>query len=217
MKIKWLGHACFLITTKGGIRIITDPYQSGAFGNAIRHEQVNMEADIVTVSHKHLDHGYIDNIRGDFVKLDKPGLFEIEGVLIEGLKTYHDPEGGRLRGENIIFKFFADGVSVCHFGDIGHIPDEMILKKIGEIDVALIPVGGTFTIDNGQASKIVELLNPKITVPMHYRSARCLLNIDTVDPFLEGKQGVEEISGSDYEIIDGDLRGKRILILSAAL
>ncbi len=200
MEIKWLGHACFLLEADNGIRLITDPYESGAFSGAIGHRPVTERADIVTVSHYHLDHCHADDVKGDYKLIDKSGTYNIEGVHIEGVKSWHDNNEGKVRGKNIIFKISMDNLNVCHFGDLGHILDEEALDSIRPVDIALIPVGGTFTIDSSEAVSIINMLDPKVTIPMHFKNDRCSLDIDSLDGFIDMFKNALRPSGSTFSI-----------------
>ena len=165
MKIKWYGQSCFLITSSNGTKIITDP-----FDEKIGYILPEVNADIVTTSHDHMDHNNIKSMRGNFIHYCSIGKFVKNGIEINGIETYHDNSNGSKRGKNIIFKFNVDGINVCHCGDLGHILTEDQLSKIGKVDILLIPVGGTFTTNAKEASEVVGQLNPSITIPMHYRT-----------------------------------------------
>ncbi len=213
VKVKWLGHACFEIKGET-VTIVTDPHD----GTSLNIPRPKAEADIVLVSHTHFDH--MDGIK--FVKrpdaeeiVAKTGEMEIKGVKIKGIKSYHDKSMGRQRGENVIYVFEVDGVRFCHLGDLGHILTDEQVREIGEVDVLLIPVGGTFTIDAREASEIIEMLKPKIVIPMHYKIKGLNLPISGVEEFIADKKNVEKISGSEVEITKENLPGEtKIIVLS---
>ncbi len=169
MEIKYLGHSSFLIKTKTA-KIVTDPFDPGMVG--IKFPKT--EADIVTVSHSHKDHNQEKNVSGvngiSPLLIDMPGEFEKMGVRIFGFQTFHDKKQGSERGENIIYKFEAEGLSVLHCGDLGVVPEESFLETIGEVDILLVPVGGIFTIDSEEAFQLVKKVEPAIVIPMHYNS-----------------------------------------------
>ena len=218
MEIKWLGHACFLLEAESGLRLITDPYQSGAFGGAIGYGPVSEMADIVTVSHDHLDHGYTDDIKGAFTLIDKSGIYENSGIRIEGFDSWHDQSDGKLRGKNIIFKIEIDNIAICHLGDLGHKLDKETLESIKPVDVALVPVGGNFTIDSEEAASVVASLGPRLTIPMHYRNDKCQLEIDYVDAFIEDRDSVPGSSSSTLKIDKESLSGgSKVQVLTPAL
>lgn len=163
MVIKYLGHASFLIKTKDA-RVVTDPFDSKMVGLKFP----KTEADIVTLSHHHADHDKADLVNGDKLVLDWPGEYEKKGVRVFGFKSYHDKEQGAKRGENILYKFEAESISLLHCGDIGVVPDQELLDEIGDIDILFVPVGGFYTIDATEAQEVVKSIEPSIVVPMHY-------------------------------------------------
>ena len=167
MEIKYLGHSSFLIKTKTA-KVVTDPYDSEMVGLKFP----KTEADVVTVSHSHKDHNQIKNVSGingvDPLIIEMPGEFEKMGVRIFGFQSYHDKTKGSERGENILYKFEAEGLSVLHCGDLGVIPEESFLETIGEVDILMVPVGGFYTIDADEAVQLVKRIEPAIVIPMHY-------------------------------------------------
>lgn len=183
MKIKWLGHACFLLTSEAGTKIMTDP-----FDDSVGYPVPNEEADIVTTSHDHFDHSYIKAVKNPkdekFLHINSPGRYSRNDIIITGVSTYHDQAEGKNRGRNVVFVIDIDGLRVCHCGDLGHIPDSRQIAEIGHIDVLLAPVGGTFTINAKEACQVVSLLKPSVTVPMHYKTPALRFNLDGVDKFL---------------------------------
>jgi L-ascorbate metabolism protein UlaG (beta-lactamase superfamily) len=165
VRIKWLGHACFLIETADGTRIVTDP-----FNEEVGYPLPAVEAEIVTVSHQHFDHNAVAVVRGRPHVVQEPGEHRLGTITIKGVSTFHDAEQGAKRGANVVFVIEADGLRICHLGDLGHLLNEEQLRRIGRVDVLLVPVGGTFTIDAGQAAETVAALRPRIAVPMHYKT-----------------------------------------------
>lgn len=167
MEIKYLGHSSFLIKTKTA-KVVTDPYDSEMVGLKFP----KTEADIVTVSHQHGDHNQVKNVlRLNGVAplvIDMPGEFEKMGVRIFGFQSYHDKTKGRERGENILYKIEAEGISVLHCGDLGVIPEEIFLETIGDADILMVPTGGFYTIDSDEAVQLVKKIEPAIVIPMHY-------------------------------------------------
>lgn len=178
MKIKWLGHACFLITTTGGIRIVTDP-----FNEEVGYPLPHVEADIITVSHQHFDHSAVSVVGGRPQVVEGPGEHRLEGVSVRGVSTFHDKEEGRKRGTNTVFVIAVDGLNVCHLGDLGHLLSPEQVSLIGPVDVLLIPVGGTYTIDAWEAAETVAALRPRVVIPMHYKTDYINFPITGVDEF----------------------------------
>ena len=164
MKIKWLGHAAFLITSDSGTRIITDPYKPA---DDLKYGKIGESADIVTVSHDHFDHNNAAAVKGS-PRVIK-GTTEAKGIKFKGIPTHHDEAGGKQRGNNIIFCFEVDGIRVCHLGDLGHPLDDKQVAEIGKVDIVLTPVGGNFTIDARVATEVCDKLTPRVIIPMHYR------------------------------------------------
>jgi L-ascorbate metabolism protein UlaG (beta-lactamase superfamily) len=201
MKIKWLGHACFLLTSEAGTRIITDP-----FDNQVGYPVPNEEANIVVTSHDHFDHNYIKAVKnpkdGVYLHISSPGRYSRNGIIITGVSTFHDQAEGRKRGRNVVFVIDIDGLRVCHCGDLGHIPDARQAAEIGRIDILLLPVGGTFTVNAKEAYQVVNLLKPSVTVPMHYKTPEISFNVDGVDKFLSeaGLSGRTDIYAHKREI-----------------
>ncbi|MFQ5875176.1 MAG: MBL fold metallo-hydrolase, partial [Dehalococcoidia bacterium] len=156
MEITWYGHSCFRLRGKAAT-VVTDPY-SGNYGYTLPR----IRADIVTISHHHPDHDYARGIKGNPKVIEGPGEYEIRGVFITGIPTFHDRRRGRDRGSNTVFLFDIDDLRVCHLGDLGHVLDQSQVEALGDIDVLLIPVGSVYTINAAQAADVVSLLEPKI-------------------------------------------------------
>ena len=197
MKIKWYGHASFLITSDQGIKIITDPYESGAYGGQLAYGKINDKADIVLVSHDHADHNDVKSLPGSPQVIKGSGSKTVKGILIKGIPTYHDPSKGSERGANTIFTFSVDGIQVCHLGDLGHLLNEKELAEIGSADVLLIPVGGYFTIDPKEATRVLEQIKPKVLIPMHFKTEKCGFPIAPVEDFLKGKPNTKRSKASE--------------------
>ncbi len=210
MRITWFGHACFGLASDSGVTIITDP-----FDESVGYELPDAQADIVTVSHQHFDHNYVQGVPGNPEVVSEAGNFCIKGIPIKGINSYHDDQNGSKRGTNIIYVFDIDGIRVCHLGDLGHVLAKEQVEQIGEVDVLLIPVGGTYTIDANGAASVVSSLKPSIAIPMHYKTDRIGFPIDGVDKFLQAAGGGTYIDGCTLEVKKQDVEGKetRILVL----
>ncbi|MCX7965372.1 MAG: MBL fold metallo-hydrolase [Syntrophorhabdaceae bacterium] len=197
MKIKWYGHAAFNLTTEDGVRIIIDPYLSGAFGGALSYGKIQDEADIVLTSHDHDDHNYTKDIKGKFVIVNSAGQTSIKGINIRAIPSFHDPSKGNERGKNLIFVIEAEGLKVTHVGDLGHTLGKDTIKEIGAIDILLVPVGGFYTIDPKEATKVMEDLKPAVTIPMHFKTEKCNFPIVSVDEFIKNKKHVKKLNTSE--------------------
>ena len=213
MKIKWLGHASFLITSDSGTRIITDPYttrQDLAYG------EIKESADIVTVSHEHGDHNNVAAVGGNPEVVR--GTTEVKGIKFKGIPTYHDDAKGSKRGNNTMLCFEVDGVKVCHLGDLGHPLSDEQVNELGEMDVLLIPVGGFYTIDATTASQACDQLKPRVIIPMHFKNNKCNFPISGVDEFIKGKSNVTQPDASEVEFKAGELPAPaQIMVLKPAL
>jgi len=187
MDITWLGHSCFRIRGAHATAI-TDPYSPD-----LGYSLGKPTARIVTVSHQHPGHSYVQGIDGKPKLVTGPGEYEISGVLIIGMATFHDGEEGRRRGKNTAYLIEVDEVSVCHLGDLGHVLSTEQVEEVGNVDVLLLPVGGVSTINAPMAAEVVRQLEPKVVVPMHYRTEALARELEPVDRFLK-EMGVKEVN-----------------------
>ncbi len=195
MKIKFIGHACFLIETQG-LKIMTDPYDKSLpydFPDGI-------EVDIVTVSHDHFDHSATNRVKVKREILKDPTDKEIEEVKFKSKSFYHDEEMGKRRGKNALFLIEGEGIKILHCGDLGHIPNEKEISEFKNIDIILIPVGGYFTIDAKKADEVIKILNPKIVIPMHYKTKKLDFPIAPLDEFLKNKESIHKLNSLELEI-----------------
>ena len=179
MKITYLGHSCFCFEAKDGTKLITDPYTRVGY-----ELPSGLTADIVLVSHGHFDHAYLNAIGGTPTVLTEAGDYMLKGIAVKGIDTWHDPKQGALRGKNVVFQFTVDGITFCHFGDLGEGYSDKTAQAVSGADVWLIPVGGTYTIDATQAKEYADKLCPKLVIPMHYRPADGGLDIASIGDFL---------------------------------
>jgi L-ascorbate metabolism protein UlaG (beta-lactamase superfamily) len=163
MEITYLGHSSFKIKGKTAT-VITDPFDSKMVG--LKYPRIS--ADIVTVSHSHGDHNKTDLIDDCKKVIEGPGEYEVMGVSIIGLRTWHDGKKGDERGNNTIYVFEIDGLRVVHLGDLGHELGNETMEMLGSVDVLMIPVGGFFTISVTQACDLVRNIESKIVIPMHF-------------------------------------------------
>jgi L-ascorbate metabolism protein UlaG (beta-lactamase superfamily) len=217
MKVKWLGHACFLLTSDSGLRIITDPYTTGVFG--LEYAPPAETADIVTVSHDHADHNNVAAVKGNPQVVQGVGSHQAKGIQFKGVATAHDESSGKERGANTIFCFALDDINVCHLGDLGHDLSDQTVADIGDVDVLLIPVGGNFTIDAPVADVVCKKLSPRVIIPMHFKNARCpSFPVAGVEDFTQARQQVKTIAGSEIELKKEQLpSGAETMVLKPAL
>jgi L-ascorbate metabolism protein UlaG (beta-lactamase superfamily) len=179
MDITWYGHSCFRLSDRG-VTVVTDP-PSDDMG----YERPRIRADVVTISHEHPGHNNRIGFRGGPKFFGGPGEYEVKGVFITGIATYHDGRKGASRGRNTVFLFEFDGVTICHLGDLGHVPTQAEVEALSSVDVLLIPVGGVNTIDPSKASEVISLIEPLLVVPMHYKTPVEKAKLQTVDKFLK--------------------------------
>ena len=180
MELTWLGHACFRLKNRD-TTIILDPYGPNS-GYPSRNFG---EADVVTVSHNHAAHDNVGAVSKQRLVISGPGEYEVAGVLITGVRTFHDAMRGAERGANTAFVFEMDELRICHLGDLGHVPTPQQAEALSGAEILLIPVGGHTTIDAAAAAEVVSLLEPRISVPMHYRVDGSTVDLDPLDAFLK--------------------------------
>lgn len=218
MKIQFLGHSSFLIVTRAGTRIVTDPFDPADHVGRLDYKPFNQPADIVTVSHGHADHGKPEIVKGSPIVIRGDGKFAAREVEFLGVATYHDESSGAQRGRNTVYVIQVDGLRVAHLGDLGHVLTADQATEIGLVDVALTPVGGFYTIDAPKAAKVAEQIGAKIIVPMHFRNRQCSLPIADVEEFLRGKPNVIRQESSVLEVAAETLPSQpQIVVLEPAL
>jgi len=204
VKVTWLGHACFLFQSAEGKRVIIDPFDART-----GYPKIRAAADVVVVTHEHFDHNAVGEVSGRPAVLREPrGRKSAAGIEFLGVKTYHDTQQGRQRGENTVVVFEVDGVRFCHAGDLGEALSPDQVRRIGRVDVVMLPVGGFFTLDLADANRVVAQLKPKVAIPMHYRTrytAPGLRMLAGVGGFLRGKKNVRMIKGSQVTVSSAGL------------
>ncbi len=187
MEITWLGHSCFRLRGKGAT-VVTDP-----FDKTSGYHLGKITADIVTVSHDHPQHSFVSGIGDEPKVLRGPGEYEIAGVFIYGIKTFHDSDKGQTRGKNTAYLMEIDDIKVCHLGDLGHVLSVGQIEELSDAEVLLIPVGGVSTIGASAAAEIVNLIDPKLVIPMHYKTEAVKMELEPLDKFLK-EMGIKELS-----------------------
>ncbi len=200
MKINWYGHSAFHIVTDQETSIIIDPYKPGAFNNALTYGPIKDKADVVITSHDHEDHNYTKDIPGEYALIKEAGTYEIKDLKIKTIATFHDPSEGKERGDNLVSIIKADNMVLVHLGDLGHNLNNALLKEIGKVDILLLPVGGLFTIDAAEATELMNVVKPVITIPMHYKTQKCGFPIAPPEDFINGKNNIRKLDHSDVSI-----------------
>jgi L-ascorbate metabolism protein UlaG (beta-lactamase superfamily) len=218
VKLTYYGHSSFLLEAADGTRVILDPYRAGAYNGAFRYDAITDTADAVIATHTHDDHGAVDEIPGHPQTLVHPTSATVGSLEITGVGVAHDDEGGRSRGKNTIVVVDDGDVRLAHLGDLGHLLDASTVAAIGRVDVLLVPVGGFFTIDHKQAAQVVDSLEPRIVIPVHYKTPKVDFPISDAEPFLAAQGIVERKTSSTIEITRATLPAKRVTyLLPAAL
>lgn len=187
MLITWIGHSCFKIQTKSKnstlnpqeVMLITDPYDPSLTGI----KMPKLQADIVTISHNHGDHAYLSAIKGEPFVIDSVGEYEIKNNYIIGVKSFHDKTEGKDRGENIIYIIEAEGLRLAHLGDLGHKLTDRQLEFVKDVDILFVPIGGILTIDAKDAVEIISQVEPRIIIPMHYKTKGVKIKLDSIEKF----------------------------------
>lgn len=180
MQLEWLGHSSFLITDDRGDAIVTDPYKTEDVG--VRFPAISCKT--LLISHDHFDHNYVDGVNGVTRMITATGATEEGDFAINGIGSFHDDKHGSLRGPNVIYRIEADGVTVCHMGDIGEPVTDALVNEIGKVNVLLIPVGGIYTVDAKGAKAYVDKIKPDVVIPMHYGVPGYVIEFDGVEEFL---------------------------------
>jgi L-ascorbate metabolism protein UlaG (beta-lactamase superfamily) len=213
MRITYFGHSCFLVEAEDSTRVILDPYLHGAFNGAVMYGPVDEPADVVLASHEHDDHSATGTIPG------KPRVFvhpvgeRVGSVRIIGIEVAHDEAGGKQRGKNTISILDDGDLRLVHLGDLGHVLDTATVKKIGPVDILMVPVGGHFTIDYKAAAAVVDALAPLVVIPMHYKTPKVDFPIAPVDAFLGTQKTVQHNPGPTLEITRATLPAERTVIV----
>lgn len=187
MEITWLGHACFRLRGKEGT-ILTDPYGPGLGLNLGKPT-----ADVVTVSHPSENHAHVAAVQGNPKIIDGPGEYEVHGLAITGIQTQRFDESGKPIGINTAYLYEMDDLVICHLGDLSRKLTESEAEAMPGIDVLLVPVGGLSTLNASQAAEVISQLEPRLVVPMHFKTEGTKLELEPVDRFLRemGAAGVQ--------------------------
>lgn len=224
LTIRWFGQSFFQLVTTTGTRIVIDPHAIEQYPRNI------VPADLVLITHPHLDHATLNPIenrekakvlegvkvngrRQDWNPIDE----KFKDVQVYSLGTYHDKDSGMSRGRNTVFILEVDGLRICHLGDLGHELSERQLKTIGTVDILMIPVGGTYTLNGTDAKKVVAQIKPRrYIMPMHY-GTKVYDDLLGPDEFLEGQKNVERKPATNELVIDPNEKASeepKIVLLS---
>ncbi|HEV2106756.1 MAG TPA: MBL fold metallo-hydrolase [Thermomicrobiales bacterium] len=165
-EFRWFGHNCFRIRAREAT-ILTDPV-----GKPTGYALPKQSADLITISHDHPGHANLAAVKPDFHSVTGPGEYEIHGVFITGIRTYHDAVRGAERGYNTVYIMEVEGMVICHLGDLGHPMTDDQAEAMTNVDVLLVPAGGGTVIDQERAAEVVAQLQPKIVIPMQFATPK---------------------------------------------
>lgn len=180
MVITWYGQSCFKIQS-GELVIVIDP-----FSKDLGLTPPRFRSDILLVTHEHYDHANTESLSGEPFLISGPGEYEVKGVYIRGVETYHDTSQGRKFGMNTAYRIECEEITLLHLGDFGEeTVRDKTLEEIGDVDVLMIPVGGTYTIDAEEAAKIVKQIEPRFVIPMHYKIPGLKISLESAELFLK--------------------------------
>jgi len=196
MKVIWHGHSCFEIISDG-MTVVTDPHD----GKYLGIKPPVASADVVLMTHDHQDHSSSHTIKGTHTDvLARNGKFNTGGKNFEGFPTFHDSEEGIRRGGNTMYRFTADGISICHCGDLGDIPDEEVMEAIHKTDILMVPAGEVYTMESEKMVRFIKKVEPKIVIPMHYSVPGVSIPLRPVEPFLKFLRYPVENVGKEMDI-----------------
>lgn len=215
MLIEWIGHSCFYITTKDGKTIMIDPYD-----NTIGLKVPEKTSDILLITHDHFDHynhEYVDGLKHGYTLIKEAGDYIVCGIKIKGIDLFHDEQEGKLRGKTLAFLIEADGMRLLHMGDVGAMPPDSFFETVGKIDILMIPIGGTYTVDAKGALNIMDRIHANITIPMHYLTPGLKLDIAGSHDFLarasSREYDVSRIGGGLFDITSDSLKKRNRIVV----
>lgn len=185
MNITWHGYSCFRIQEQNrdrDVTLVTDPYAPEGGKKMPR----GLSADIITISHDHPRHNHVEAVGGNPFIIDSPGEYEIKEMYVSGVATYHDKVEGKEKGKNVIYYINADGLHLLHLGDLNHPLEEKHMEELHEIDVLFVPVGGGGDVLTAkQAAEVVSQIEPRLIIPMHYKTAGFCPKCDPIEAFIK--------------------------------
>ncbi|MEK7579966.1 MAG: MBL fold metallo-hydrolase [Patescibacteria group bacterium] len=208
MTITWYGHSCFRLENKD-VSVLIDPFSS-----EIGLRPPKIKDTFVLVSHDHYDHNNIEGMPEESFLAKGPGEYEAKGIFVKGIQSFHDKSQGKERGSNTIYVIRIEDMSVVHLGDFGEgkLSEEQI-EKIGDPDILMIPIGGTYTINYKEAVEAVHEIEPKIVIPMHYKIQGLKIDIEGPEKFLKEISLTPEKAEKVYKIQKKNLPVEEIKVI----
>ncbi|MDP2910644.1 MAG: MBL fold metallo-hydrolase [bacterium] len=215
MNINWRGQSCFQITSSQNknnqVSIVIDPYD-----DSIGLKAPKLQADVLLISHDHRDHNNTKAVSGNPLIINGPGEYDVKETIINGIPGFHDNSQGSERGTITIYTIETEEIKLCHLSDLGQkeLTSEQ-LDRIGDIDILMIPIGGTYTINSAEAIKIMAQIEPKIIIPMHYKIPKLNVKLDEADIFLKalGIKNLEPLPKLSIKKKDISTEEAKIIIL----
>ncbi|MBU7585801.1 MAG: MBL fold metallo-hydrolase [Nostoc sp. TH1S01] len=214
LSVQWLGHTCFLISG-GGVKILANPFRT--IGCTARYRAPKVSANLVLISSQLLDEGAVEDLPGNPKLVYEAGVYDFQGIKFQGISTDHDRKGGRQFGKNIAWSWKQAGINILHLGGIAA-PITLEQKILmGRPDLLFVPVGGSAKAYNAQEAKqAIDVLNPKLVIPTHYRTQAAEANaceISPLDDFLNLVQGitVRRSSSDTFTITPGKLPEDKVI------
>ncbi|MEM4654223.1 MAG: MBL fold metallo-hydrolase [Thermosphaera sp.] len=204
MKITWHGHACISVETPNKYTLVFDPHDGGSIGL----KKPNVKANLVLVTHNHFDHNAVEVVSEKDTRVFKEfiGQAVIDDLIIYGFESFHDKVAGKRRGINTVYMVELRNKRIVHMGDIGDKPPAELLSKLHGADILMIPVGGFYTIEPSEAWEIIEAVEPRNVLPIHYWIKGLNLPIRPVEDFLKyvKKYDVKKLETNSFNLEDFD-------------
>ncbi|HHX09401.1 MAG TPA: MBL fold metallo-hydrolase [Chloroflexi bacterium] len=187
MEITWYGNSCFRISERGFANVVTDPFDSAVAG----YNPLKLKSEIVTVSCNDLAHNNVSVVKGNPFVIEGPGEYERGGVFITGIQTTaFKPEKNDLR--NTIYVFDYGNITILHLGQTNIVPSQTMVEELGNINIALVPVGASGGLNASKAAEVISMLEPNIVIPMQYETPYSKLSLDPLSKFLK-EMGLTEL------------------------
>lgn len=207
MEITWHGHSCFRIIERGLATVVTDPYDHQLIG----YKALKLKADIVTLSHDEPGHNFLEGVKGNDWEISGAGEYEIGGVFITAVATKNE------KNSNMVYVFDYGSVTIGHMGDMRKVPSRAQVEALGNVDVALVPVGGGKALNAAKAAEVISLIEPGIVIPMHYKTPASKLKLDSLRRFLQemGLSASEETAPSLKVTPSSISEETRVVVLEA--
>lgn len=200
-EIRWFGHNCFRIRAKEAT-VLTDPV-----GKRTGYALPKQSADIVTLSHEHPGHANLDAVKPEYQTISGPGEYELSGVFVTGIRTYHDKDKGAALGYNTIYVIEVENLKFGHLGDLGHPLSEAQIEQLSAVDVLFVPAGGGPVLPANEMAELIAEISPKVVIPMQYKTAKGDAERDPIEPFMkhlgvEMPQPVDKLSLRSSDLTD---------------